>query len=485
MDKEMDKDLENSEFNEMMNKHEDKSIRHTMKAFYVALARNRAKNIIIAVLLLTTLFGAYQYSRAESLRRQLNNAYNRAFYELVNYVQNVEVMLLKARMTSSTTLSASTLKSVWMEASAASNNLGQLPLSVGVLSNTQKFLAQVADFSQTLSRQNTMGKPIDDEQMKMLEQLHTFSVSLKESLNDLKNDLSNGNFQWENVKNEGNEDLKETSQKMPTSFSSIDKSFQEMPTLIYDGPFSEHMQNRKALGLSGGKVTDDQAIESLGKFLGKDNIRNVQKLSDNNNGIINTYNFKIELDGKDKHSIAEADVSVIGGHVVWYLYNREIGSHTINIKQAIEIGRKFLEKQGYTNMKDSYYLETNGVATINYAYHENGITYYPDLIKVKVALDNGEVVGFESKGYLMNHTTRNFDAPKISEEEARQMVTRGESIRSSGLTVIPTDYGTELLCYEFVGKLDDKDFLVYINAITGNEEEVLLIINSDEGILTM
>jgi germination protein YpeB len=482
MDKEMEKGLDHNEIKET---HEDKGIRHTMKAFYVALARNRAKNMIIAVLLLTTLFGAYQYSRAENLRRQLNNAYNRAFYELVNYVQNVEVMLLKARMTSSPQLSASTLRDVWMEASAAANNLGQLPLSVGVLSNTEKFLAQVADFSQTLSKQNTLGKPIDEEQMKLLGELHSFSVSLKESLNDLKNDLSNGNFQWENVRHEGNEDVGKVSENMPVSFSSIDKNFQEMPTLIYDGPFSEHMQKRKALGLSGQKVDENKAADSIGKFLGKDNIRNVQKVSDNKNGVIDTYNFKIELDGKTKDSVAEADVSVIGGHVVWYLYNRDVGKHTIGIKEAKEIGRKFLEKQGYTNMKDSYYLESDGVATINYAYHEDGITYYPDLIKVKVALDNGEVVGFEAKGYLMSHTTRNFDTPKITEAEARQKVTRGESIKPSGLAVIPTDYGTELLCYEFIGKMDDKDFLVYINAITGSEEEVLLIINSDEGVLTM
>ena len=62
---------------------------------------------------------------------------------------------------------------------------------------------------------------------------------------------------------------------------------------------------------------------------------------------------------------------------------------------------------------------------------------------------------------------------------------RGESITPSGLVVIPTNYGTEILCYEFIGKLDDKDFLVYINANTGAEEQVLMIINSDEGTLTM
>ncbi|NMA67585.1 MAG: germination protein YpeB, partial [Clostridiaceae bacterium] len=262
-------------------------------------------------------------------------------------------------------------------------------------------------------------------------------------------------------------------------------SFSEMPTLIYDGPFSEHMQNRKALGLKGNQVTEGQAIDNLGKFFGKQNINNVTKVADNKNGIIDTYNFRVELANRKDHSVVEADVSMKGGHVIWYLFNRPVAEAKVNIDQAKEIGSKFLQDRGFSNMKDTYYLETNGVATINYAYTANGITYYSDLIKVKVALDNGEVVGFEAKGYYMNHTERDFEGPKISQAEARSKVIRGEEIKDSGLALIPTNYGTEILCYEFIGKLQDKDFLIYINAYTGAEEEILLIINSEEGILTM
>ncbi len=448
-------------------------------------ASNRTKNVIIAVLLATTIFGAYQYNMAMRLRQQLNNAYNKAFHELVGYIQNVEVMLMKARMTSSPELTAATLSDVWRESFCAASNLGQLPISVGVLSNTEKFLTQVADLSKSMVKQSTNGNSIDDEQMKTLANLHSFSVNLEKGLLDMQQDLSNGNLKWENVAGEEQEEMKEISEDMPKTFTGINDQFEEMPTLIYDGPYSEHMQNRKALGLSGNKVTENQAIEKLNKFMGDGNVRNITKLADNNNGIINTYNFKAELAGKEKDSVIEADVSVIGGNVVWYLYNRETGDKTIDIDKAMELSAKFLKERNYSNMKQSYYMQNDGIATINYAYTENNITYYPDLIKVKVALDNGEIVGFEANGYLMNHTERNFGTPKLTEAQARQKVVRGENIKSSGLAVIPTNYGTEILCYEFTGKVEDKDFLVYINANTGAEEEVLIIINSEEGILTM
>jgi spore germination protein len=476
----MDKDVE-------MNYEKEKAenIEDNFKALRKSQARNRAKNVIIVILLLTTIFGAYQYNVAMRLRQQLNNAYNKAFYELVGYIKNVEIMLMKARMTSSPELTAATLSDVWRESFCAASNLGQLPISVGVLSNTEKFLTQVADLSKSMVRQSTYGDSIDEAQMQTLADLHKLSVNLEKNLLDMQQDLSNGNLKWENVAKEGQEEMKEASEELPKTFSGINDEFQEMPTLIYDGPYSEHMQNRKALGLTGNKVTDNQAIESLNTFIGKGAIKNVTKLADNNNGIINTYNFKMELANKDKDSVAEADVSVVGGHVVWYLYNREIGEKTIDIDKAMELGAKFLKEKNYPNMKQSYYMQNDGVATINYAYTEDNITYYPDLIKVKVALDNGEIIGFEANGYLMNHTKRNLEPPKLTQEQARERVKRGENIKSSGLAVIPTNYGTEILCYEFTGKVEDRDFLVYINAYTGAEEQVLIIINSEEGILTM
>jgi hypothetical protein len=41
-------------------------------------------------------------------------------------------------------------------------------------------------------------------------------------------------------------------------------------------------------------------------------------------------------------------------------------------------------------MKQSYRITERNTLTINYAYSENGVICYPDLIKVSVALDNGK-----------------------------------------------------------------------------------------------
>ena len=110
---------------------------------------------------------------------------------------------------------------------------------------------------------------------------------------------------------------------------------------------------------------------------------------------------------------------------------------------------------------------------------------YPDLIKVKVALDNGDVLGIETTGYLNSHEERNLPVVKISKEESKKNINPKLEVASEGLAVIPTEFQTEIFCWEFKGKVDDTEFLVYINAETGREEDILIIQNTPDGILTM
>ena len=129
---------------------------------------------------------------------------------------------------------------------------------------------------------------------------------------------------------------------------------------------------------------------------------------------------------------------------------------------------------------------TNGnVCTVNFAYIQEGVVCYPDLIKVSVALDNGEVTGFETTGYVMSHTERTFPEMKISADEAEDKVSDELEVLSYGVAVIPTDGKYEVLCHEFKCETEDKRHcIVYINAETGAEEKIFVLIESESGTLT-
>ncbi|MCX7749625.1 MAG: germination protein YpeB [Clostridia bacterium] len=461
-------------------------IREKLLDFKRRLSDRKMYSIVIVVIGAVALWGFYQYKHAANLRQELDNQYNRAFYDMVGYVQNVETLLVKALISSSPGKTASTLQEAWRQANLAQTNLGQLPISPQTLANTSKFLTQVGDLSYALNSQNMDGKPLSTEQYKTIENLHGFSVSLGDSLNTLQNDLATGRIKWGELSRKGTPIFQKASHEMPAKqIENVDKTFQNYPTLIYDGPFSDHMVNTKPKGLTGDNLNSEQAKQRVVKFFGEDKVGEVIDIGKGDTEPIKTYSFQVRFKNAPKEQTASIDITEKGGQAYWMLYNRPVNSAGIDINKAKSLGKQFLENHGYKNMVDTYYLKEDNTATINYAYKQDNVTVYPDLIKVKIALDNGEIVGFESKGYLFAHTERKIPTPKISEAQARTLISRNVKISSVGLAIIPTEYKTETFTYEFKGKLNDKDFLVYINAETGKEENILMIVDTPNGVLTI
>ena len=118
------------------------------------------------------------------------NTYNMAFYEVVDYVQNVETYLAKSLISSTPEHGAETLTNVWREANLAQAYLSQLPIESQELANTEKFLNQVSDYSYSLSRKNIYNESLSDEDLKNLKDLHNYSVELENTLNQLSDDIN-------------------------------------------------------------------------------------------------------------------------------------------------------------------------------------------------------------------------------------------------------------------------------------------------------
>ena len=428
--------------------------------------------------------GVFTYKKQRDYRQASNNAYNMAFFELVDYVQNVETYLAKALISTTPEHGAETLTHVWREADLAQTYLAQLPIGSGELSNTAKFLNQVSDYSYSLSRKNIYNEELTQEDLDNLKSLHDYSIELKNTLVQLSADMNDGRISWDELTKKGTPVFaQQVSNLSQDSFSNLEENFHEYSGLIYDGAFSEHLTNPERKGLTGEDITQEQANQIVRDFFGEDKIKEIVYNGFSENGNIPAYDFYVKLNDKDNE--ASISISQKGGHLLFANNNREVETEAIQIEQANQIGKDFLTQKGFPNMKETYYLKQQGILTINYAYEQNGVTMYPDLIKLKVALDNGEILGIESTGYLNSHEERNLPEVKISQEEAKKTINKNLEIQSTSLAIIPTEFQTELLCWEFKGKVDENEFLVYINAETGREEDILVIQNTPDGILTM
>ena len=446
-------------------------------------------SLVVTLVTVIAVLGLYTYKRERQFRQTAENNYNMAFFELVSYVENVETYLAKSLISSTPEHGAETLTHVWREANLAQSYLARLPMGSQELANTSKFLNQVSDYSFSLSRKNINNQNLTDDDFNNLKELHTYSVELENTLNQLSADINDGRIKWGELTNKGSSVfLTQVSNISKDSFDNLEENFHEYSGLIYDGAFSEHITSVEKKGLTGEEISEEEAKKIATDFIGNDRVGEI-----NSNGVsedtdIPSYDFSIKAKN-DKKEIIAVSVSKKGGHIIFMNYNRNVEAESISQERADEIGKNFLNSKGFPNMKETYYLKQNGVVTINYAYNQkstNGdVVVYPDLIKVKVALDNGEILGIETTGYLNSHYERNIPVAKITKEKAKENLNKSLQIESEGMAIIPTKFKTEILCWEFKGKVDDTEFLVYINVQTGAEEDILVIKNTPNGTLTM
>lgn len=446
------------------------------------LKKGHMLSVICVLLIIVAILGIILWKKQTEYRQASENSYNMAFYELVDYVENVETYLAKSVVSSTPEHGAETLTNLWREANLAQSYLSRLPIESQELENTEKFLNQVSDYSYSLSRKNIYNEKLSDDDLKNLKELHTYSVELENTLNQLSEDLNSGRFEWGELTKKGTVAFAQQVDNISKeSFSNMEENFHEYSGLIYDGAFSEHLTSNEKKGLTGEDIEEDVAKQKIEEFIGKNNIKEIQSLGYSENATIPVYDFSV-INNNDE--TANISISKKGGHVVSMNANRDVKAETISQEEANVKGKEFLESKGFTSMKETYYLKQDGIVTINYAYYQEGVVIYPDLIKVKVALDNGEVLGIETSGYLNNHTKRDLEKVKITREQAKKDLNKDLEIISEGMAIIPTEWKTEILCYEFKGKVDEKEFLVYINAENGREEDVLVITNTPNGTLT-
>lgn len=430
-----------------------------------------------------SIFGVEMTNNFKRQKQASEDEYNRAMYEMVGYISNVESELAKLQITNTPKMTSTTLASIWKQSNLAKENLEELPSTQNSMSKASKYLSQVSDYSYSLLKKTTQNEKLNDEEYATIAKLYKSSQDLGSIMTDIYNDLNDGRIRWDELKKVSDEKLSQSEEVTTVSnIQKIGKNFQEYEGLIYDGAFSDHLLNMQPKSLSNNEVTKDQAKENIIKIFKEENIEKLEELEDSN-GIIDLYNFKLKL--KNESDVKNISMTKKDGKLYLMISDRKVEEEKISMEEAENKGLEFLKKIGIENVKENYYLKTENFAIINYAAMQNDVVLYPDLIKVKVALDTGEICSVEAQGYIFNHIKRNDITPRISIEKARNSINKNLNILSEGIAIIPTESKSEILTYEFKGKIDEREFLIYVNAKTGEEEKILLILKTEGGILTM
>lgn len=413
--------------------------------------------------------------KIERLENAVEAGYSSAVEDLAQCADKISAVLTKGLYASSPSMMTRLSFDLSENAAEAKASLESLPVYGMSLDNLEKFLSQVGNYASSLSRRATAGEKPGDDDMESLRALESCAKSLSDSLWELRARMLSDD---ESLKNLFANLDGEIGSYITDGFAGIEDGLKDMPKLIYDGPFSDHILERTPLMTQNAEEIDrDSALEKAAQALGADSYRVLQCETDEE-GKMPSYCFYCQG--------GRCAVSKNGGYIVYSMKSRRVDESTLTGEDAARRADEYLAALGIENMTKTYHECYNNVCTVNYAYQDGDITCYTDLIKVAVALDNGEIIGFDARGYLVNHHDRDFPEPGISEDEAVGAVSDSLKVKDCRLAVIPTDSVEEKLCYELDCSADgDREILVYVDTQTGEEEEILILVNMEDGKLTV
>lgn len=422
---------------------------------YIAYAALSA-GIIAAV-----LWGKAQTVRAAEMRALSDeyigcyvNSCTLSSEELKDSVNAMRVSLEKLRVTDSVPAQVLALEDIVRESARASVLYSRIPQPYADGMGLAAFITRVGDCARSMSRRLLTGGELDktdrEQLSKMLERLQTSAESLE---------LPTGTEEY---------DYYEKSADEPSE--------PEYPELIYDGPFSESNEKAEPKGLSGEEGSVEEALLTARSAAGVS-----LEYAGETGGRIPTYDFS--ADGVD------ISVSKKGLYVLYYMAkpsgDRSGLPEEGEYETFVSAGKAFLDSLGYYKMVPTYAQYHDGTALISFAYEEDGVIIYNDLVKVWLDRETGKPVGLDANNYLFSHTVRELPAPRLTEEEAAVCVSKSLSVTQIKLALIPTSPQREVLCYEFRGTCGEDEYIVYINAGNGNEEQVFKIISDEYGQMTV
>lgn len=438
----------------------------------------RIASYIIALIAVLTVWGIMQTVKTVNYARELTVAHQRTVASLASYIDTLENDLRKMQYANTSTMTSGLSLSLCRASAGAKNCLSELNAGDTQLNTMNKFLTQASDYVQTINKKIANGEKLSEKDHAQMTQLYEYAAKLSDQISYMEEVMLSGNIDFEDTVSTLSHltDMGDLSISYSDAVTDAEKSFSDYPTLIYDGPFADNIMTRESELLKNEKeISSNEAKKRAAKYSGIEENKLIAR--EDEKGKIPAFVFYYE-----NTSVA---VTKNGGHLLYLLSDKFAGEAKINEEEAIEIAKKYLQQYGYASMKNSYYFDNDGICTVNFAYTQDDVICYSDLIKVSVSLDKGEIVSVDCTGYLMNHKSRTVPQNIINEDTAKKSISDMLTVKNTKKAFVPMDDGSEIFAYEFLcSDKNGNDVLVYIDAKTGKEADIKILLYSDGGTLT-
>jgi len=427
----------------------------------------------------TGYWGFTENQEKNTVRMQAENNYQRAFHDLSFQIDLLHDEIGSTLAMNSKDRLSPSLAEVWRITSEAQNDLGQLPLVLMPFSKTEEFLQKIGDFSYEHAIKDLDQDPLTDENYEDLETLYGQAAEIQRELRQVQSVVLDDQLRWLDVESElqaQNEPLDNT---IVNGFHIIDEKVEGFSEVHFGADSNNVSTNDKEIAenLRGEEIDDEQAIKVAEKFLDRDSLEGVE-ISESGEGLAYEA-FTLSIPDNEHDTMITMDITKKGGHPVWMLNERDVDQESLSLNAASDEAKKFLEKNNYSGMQLVDSNQYDNIGVFQFVEIEDDVRIYSDEIVLEVALDEGDVIGFEGFAHLAHPEANRDTKLRISQEEAEEQLNPNLEIREHHVAIIENQQGEEVVCHEFYGTKGNDTFRIFINGENGREEQVEKLANPE------
>jgi spore germination protein len=425
---------------------------------------------IVAIAFIITGIWGYQQSRqTQALLIKSENQYQRAFHSLSYHIDQLQDELGKSLVMNSPVQLQKSLNTVWRLSYMAQGEVGQLPFSLMPFHKTQGFLNDLGSFAYSISSDPSFAhKGISDPQWKELKRLYQESKAVESNIQQVQAQVLSDRLRWTDAETALVEQNTKHDNVIVDGFQKLEKQVSHFPEIQW-GPITNPNEIRaakpNAAALSGTNISINDAKRKAAEFMGRNDLENISVVKNGNGMPYPSYS----VTASSNNGNAYLEMTQKGGHVTWYLLDRKLGNPTLDLQQGQTRAESWLRDHLYRDLQLVSTEQYDGLGVYQFVWAPKGVVNYPEKMIVKVALDNGQIVGLQAKDFVFHQSESVNPTPKLTSAQAKQRVNPHLQIQDENISVVHDDQGKEVLAYTFTGTMDSDTYRVYIDANTGRE----------------
>jgi spore germination protein len=427
--------------------------------------------VVVVALIFSMQWGGQQANQKDKVTIKAENQYQRAFHDLVYHLEQIQTQLGNALAVDAKSgpFHQENLITISRLTSDAQNEINQLPLVMLPFQQTEQFLSNLNKFTYQLALRNYEKEPLTIADKNRVEELYTHAKQLSEDLTKLREVVINEKLKWTDAEFGIASDSNKKANPIVDGFNALNQRVSQYKELDWGptitGTVSQSIEEPLPLNPKSKNQIRKLAIQKLSLNAKK----NIQILPNGKGNYFKSYH----VNGKDENNqTVLADFSRAGGELLWFMKERQIGKIQLKESQAVYEAKQWLDEWKFPNMVPIAQDRYDGISMITLAEDSGGVLHYPHKLTIRVAMDNGEVIGIQATDFVYAKHQKIALTPKLSMDEAKTHLDSTFKVKSARLVTILNNTNIETLCYEFIGQTDHASFRLYMNATNGQEEKL-------------